>query len=218
VVKRKLSRRGRRKKIVRQHLHSRDLRVLVDLAAEDQGVLVALVAFLLEQDALLRWRAIEALGRVAADWAARDLDRVRDLVRRQFWSMNDESGGIAWHAPEAIGEILFNVPVLAAEFVSNLASFSDMYPFQPGVHWALSRLAESRPELLQDEVPRLIRSLASDDVVVRGHAARALALLGSTAALAAIRDDPARLLSYDMKRGELQETTVRELAACGPSR
>lgn len=218
MVSRTLSRRGRRRKIVRLHLESRDLKPLVKLAAEDQGLLSALVAFLLEREDLLRWRAIEALGKVAADWAERDLDRVRDLVRRQFWSMNDESGGIAWHAPEAIGEILFNVPALAADFLANLASFGEMYPFQPGVHWALSRLAESRPELLKDEVPQLIRSLRSEDVRVRGHAARALALLGAREPLDDLRDDPGRLFFYDMGRGELRETTVGELAVCGSSR
>jgi len=69
------------------------------------------MSLLFDRDKVICFRASEALGKVAAMEADKDLEPVRDLLRRLFWMMNDESGNTCWYAPEAIGEILYNVPI-----------------------------------------------------------------------------------------------------------
>ena len=43
--------------------------------------------------------------------------------RRLIWSLNDESGGIGWGAPEAMGEILARSEKLSCEFYCILLAY-----------------------------------------------------------------------------------------------
>lgn len=174
---RRMSRRKRRRLQVVKLLQKRDLMGLMKLAAKEATMPSTLVACLSELDDVVRWRAIEALGWVAAGLAQKDLAAARDLVRRLFWSMTEECGGTAWHAPEAIGEILAQVPELAPDFTSVLASHADIDPFQEGVLWSLRRLAPIRPDLVQEEAEVLQKAADSPLSAKQGHAAAALELL-----------------------------------------
>lgn len=208
------SRRQQRRRAVRQLLERRDLSGLQALAARQPRIAGNLVGLLNEPEDLLRWRAIEALGLLAAAKATEDPDSVRDLVRRQLWSMNDESGNVAWHAAEAVGEILARVPALAAEYTTMLAAHADVPLFRAGVLWALSRIAGVRPDLVQDQVPLLLQSLADPQPEARGHAAVALGHLAAAAAqpLSDLLADDATVDLYDFDRGEMVQTTVGALA------
>jgi len=202
-----------------QLLKDRDLRGLMKLAAKGTSLPSTLVACLSELDDVVRWRAIEALGWVAADMAQQDLEAVRDLVRRLFWSMTEECGGTAWHAPEAIGEILARVPELAPDFASVLASHADIDPFQSGVLWSLRRLTPIRPDLVREEAEVLYRAAESPLPDKRGHAAVALGLLESAEARDALQRlsrDPVEVLQYDRQIGAMRKTTVRRLARTAP--
>ncbi len=209
------SRRSQRKPLMRGHLERRELDALCAWAGREQAnVISTLVAFLFELDDLVRWRAVEALAVLAADQAQEDLERVRDMVRRQFWSMMKESDNIAWHGPEAIGEILHRVPELAPEYTSQLAAY-DEFPFSPGIAWALARLAPTQPQLVREEREVLLRGLAHEDPLVRGNAALALGRLGEADAaggIEALVDDVAPVIRYDFEGGELVNTTVGALA------
>ena len=70
---------------------------------------------LLDPDELIRWRTVEALGKVAVMLGERDLETVRELVRKLLWLMNDESGGLCRLSPELIGEILVQSGHITAE-------------------------------------------------------------------------------------------------------
>lgn len=211
------SRRRQRKAELKRRLLARDLPALREQAVRDSSLVSTLVSFLLEPDDLLRWRAIEGLAEVAAVIAADDLDRVRDLVRRQFWSMNDESGGVAWHAPETVGAILTRVPQLAGQFARPLASMAHVSPYEPGALWSAARLAAVSPALLDDMEQDLAPYLGHDNPMVRGHAAAALRRLDPAPEIAARIDamtgDDAAVTTYDFDSGELRTVTVGELAA-----
>jgi methylated-DNA-[protein]-cysteine S-methyltransferase len=201
--------------VVRGQLQRRDLEQLRSLAAQDSGVYGTVVALLLDPDVLIRWRAVEALGLLAADAELAEPGKALDLVRRQFWSMTDESGNIPWHAPEAIGEILYRVPELAHQFLFNLAAYGEIYPFFAGVFWALSRLAEHHRALVLQETDRLLRALEHEEPAVRGHAAAALGVINAgeaTEALRSLTDDAAELDRYDFESGELKRITVGAVA------
>jgi hypothetical protein len=195
------SRRQRRRQALEERLRPRDLDGLRQLAAEDPNVLSGLVGLLNERDDLLRWRAIEALGLLCAERVGQGEDgmaTVRDLVRRQLWSMNDESGNVAWHAAEALGEILHRVPPLADEFAHILLQHLEMPIFRAGVLWAVGRLASARPELFRERASELSPYLEDPDPLVRAHAAWALAQLGVDGA------PPSGVLFYDFESGELR--------------
>lgn len=214
---RRLSRRQRHKQEVGRRLQEHDLSGLRVLARKTRLTLPTLVSYLLETNDLLRWRAIHALGLVAADMArsSEGLARVRDLVRRQLWSMNDESGGVGWHSPEAVGEILVNVPPLAEEFATILASYADISPYEEGVFRALHHLAGQMPRLVADQVPRLSLALESQDSAISGHAMATLALLGhrscSARADRALDALATPVVLYDRQQGELYSTPLGQL-------
>lgn len=134
--------------------------------------------------------------------------------------MNDESGAICWHAPEAIAEILIGAPSLATEFGTILMSYLDEEPFEAGVRWAVSRLAEENPpEKLSDELQLIAhavrKSLSSEDPRIRGNAIMALKSLKdkpSQETLEKLIGDTATIGIYDASSGELQTLQIGELA------
>jgi hypothetical protein len=169
-------------------------------------VINPLFSFLLHKEERTRWRAITAMGAVVVHLAARDMESARIIMRRLMWSLNDESGGIGWGAPEAMGEIIASHGGLAQEYVRVLISyirqdgnFLEYEPLQRGALWAVGRIAESRADLVQDALPHLLPYLASIDASVRGLAAWAVGLLGAEGArppLEALVEDKAEISLY----------------------
>jgi hypothetical protein len=196
--------RAERRKLCADLLQAWDLPGLDAAAGGEPRLVAVLVGFLSELDDRLRWRAVHALGRLAGQRAAVELEAVRDLVRRQLWSMNDESGNVAWHAPEAIAEILFRVPALRPTFVGNLLAHLEEDLFRTGVLWGAARLAAECPELIAADAEALRRALGEQDPARRGLAALALRGCGLVAPL----DHPAELQLFDEATGELRTVTV----------
>jgi hypothetical protein len=152
-------------------------------------VINPLFSYLLSTDEHIRWRTITAMGVVVARLAQNNMESARVIMRRFMWMLNDESGGIGWGVPEAMGEIIASHKGLAEEYVRILISyvnedgnFLEYEPLQRGAVWAIGRVAQARPELVQDAVPHLISSLRSSDAFIRGLAAWALGLLRARAA------------------------------------
>jgi hypothetical protein len=95
-----------------------------------------------------------------------------------MWNLNDESGGIGWGSPEAMGEIMARHDGLAKEYACILVSyineagnFLEHEMLQRGVLWGLGRLAHARPELVRDAAAYLPLFMRSKDAVHRGLAA-----------------------------------------------
>jgi len=135
------------------------------------------------------------MGTVVANLADEDIESARVILRRLMWSLNDESGGIGWGAPEAVGEILACHEGLAREYANILTSyikedgnFLEHEPLQRGAMWGVARLAQVRPHLVQDAKRYLIKRLDSSDVTVRGLAALTLSLLGDEEARLRLED------------------------------
>ncbi len=148
-------------------------------------VINPLFSLLCSTEPQIRWRAITATGAVVANHARQDMESARVLMRRIIWNLNDESGGIGWGLPEAMGEIMARHEGLALEYAHILASyirengcFLEHPPLQRGVLWGLGRLAQSRPELLNDVPFHLRPFLTSGDATLRALAAWLFGLLG----------------------------------------
>lgn len=161
--------------------------MLADLAVLPRSqVLKVLFSLLCHHDPLLHWRAVSLLGLLVAQLVAEELEAARVVIRRLMWSLNDESGGIGWGAPEALAECLVHHPDLAREYTHILVSFMredgfylEYPPLQRGLMWGLGRLAPFHSDLLRArDAGRYLRPyLASVDPEVRGLAARAAGLL-----------------------------------------
>lgn len=136
----------------------------------------------------IKWPAVTAMGIVVAQMARKDPEAARQIIRRLLWSLNDESGSIGWGAPESLGEILARSDFLAEEYAPILVSYMrpdgsylEYEMLQRGLMWALARLAEVKPKLLQFHraTQYLQPYLKSSDAEVRGLAVRALGFLGN---------------------------------------
>lgn len=179
-----------------------------------------LLSYLYEMNPTVRWHAIAALGRVVSQAAALDMESARVIMRRLMWNLNDESGGIGWGSPEAMGEIMAANESLAKEFASVLRSyirkdenFLEHPDLQKGVLWGLGRLAGRFPGCLPDTEADVIPFLFSDDPVHRGYAVWALGNLNSSAAVAQLTqltEDQAQIQLFDGSK--LQVVRVGQLA------
>lgn len=195
-----------------------------------------LFSLLLDKSEAVRWRAVSAFGRTVARMAdgqepGEGLEAARVVLRQCLWRLNEESGGVGWGVPEALGETLFQHRRLATEFHRVLASYVreeqhgegnslDHVPLRRGVYWALGRLAQAHPDLLANEVSTLLAGLAEDDGACRGLAAWALGILGSkggagvgqaVAALAALESDATEIVLFH--DGGLRHATAGVLAS-----
>ena len=179
-----------------------------------------LFAFLCSLDELLKWRAVTAMGRVVTRLADEDMESARVIMRRCMWHLNDESGGIGWGCPEAMGEIMAGNENLAAEFWCILISyirpdgnFLEHEILQRGVLWGVGRLARARPLLLKDSVDYLIPFLQSQDPYLRGLAAWGSKTLRNQkidAILRRLTADSATLSIF--QGGHLRQCSVGQLA------
>jgi hypothetical protein len=201
-------------------LSKADVKVLLerrDFAALDRWAQSArnpqriLMSLVFERDELSRWRAIEAYARVTA--MLDDPEKVRATIRRILWLMNDESGGLAWHGPEMIAEILVRVPGLIPEFADLLPWFLREEPFERGAHYALYRLAAVDREVFRSSANELQSSLEHPDPATRAYAALALETMGVDVHGKATvgQGDQGSFKVYDFDSGQLRETTVARI-------
>ena len=168
----------------------------------------------------MKWRAVGAIGKVVKNMAEEDMETARVIMRRMIWNLNDESGGIGWGMPEAMGEVMAQHQGLAGEYAMILKSyiredgnFLEHEPLQRGVLWGLGRLAQKRPELLEDAIPHIHPFLSSEAPPLRGLAAWIMGLLGSSqdnGSLAELETDDTEITLY--LNGTERNFRISELA------
>jgi hypothetical protein len=179
-----------------------------------------LFSFLCSLDELLKWRAVTAMGEVVDRLADTAMESARVIMRRYMWQLNDESGGIGWGCPEAMGEIMARNENLADEFWCILISyiwpdgnFIEHEVLQRGVLWGVGRLAHARPQLLKNSVDYLHPYMQTDDPYLRGLAAWAAGPMqnkNTSAILNQMKDDSAKLSIY--LDGQIKKHSVSEIA------
>ncbi|MFO7556444.1 MAG: hypothetical protein R6W88_14685 [Desulfobacterales bacterium] len=180
-----------------------------------------LFSFFYNSDEMINWRAVTAMGAVVARLAHESLESARIVMRRLMWNLNDESGGIGWGSPEAMGEIMARQDRLAEEYAGILVSyinekgnFLEHGMLQRGVLWGLGRLAHTRPELVQDAAVHLLSFMRSEDAVHRGLAAWVAGAIPSKITQPLLKhlitDETIIKIFINMK---MMESTVGQLAA-----
>ncbi|AGW12893.1 DVU0298 family protein [Megalodesulfovibrio gigas] len=220
-----------------ERLHAR-----LDASAAPEGerlapaaVLGSLFSFLL-LDGVVRWRAATAVGMAvavlcgtprkgeASGGVSGKVEAGRDILRRLMWNLNEESGNVAWGAPEAMAECLAQHPWLAEEYHNILISYIDntihhglwldLPLLRRGAVWGVSRLCCARPDLMARAGRPLMAALQDcEDPEIPGLAAWGLGCLRwqeARPALTALASSPVPVTWYH--DGEIVQTTVGTLA------
>ncbi|MGQ9497695.1 MAG: DVU0298 family protein [Desulfotomaculales bacterium] len=164
-------------------------------------------------DEFVGWRAVEGFGRAVAMLADSDTETCREMFRRLFWALNDESGTSGRRVAPAVGEAVARRPDVFGEYALIIWPALEEPFLQASVAWALGRIGQVDPELVRKAVPDLVSLLDSPDHEVRGHAAWALGEIGVREAgekIAALAGDAGEMKIF--LAGELRRVTVGALA------
>ncbi len=210
-----------------QHLD----RLLVDLERfPAKAVVNVLFSAICQLDELVRWHAVSAMGVMVAHLARQEMEEARIIMRRLLWSLNDESGGIGWGAPESMAEIMHHHAGLAGEYIHMLISYTrpdgpeleqdgnylEHESLQRGLLWGLDRLCDRRLDLLLEKglANDIFPYLNSGDHVVRGLAVKICSRIGvdpPRKRLLELMTDESTFSFYH--EGEFLELRVGQLAA-----
>jgi hypothetical protein len=175
-----------------------------------------LFSFLYDGDPQIKWNAVTAIGIVTAQLADDDMEAARNIIRRLMWNLNDESGGIGWGSPEAMGEILARHKGLAKEYASILISyaredgnFQEQDMLLAGVLWGIGRLAQAEPALVKGSIHYIEQYLDFPTATLRGLAAWIMGWIETESAdskLEKLQQDEAEFQFY-----EDQKLTLRRV-------
>ncbi len=199
--------RSERKKIIAL-LNERDYVGVASLNGEGVPVFRILLGLSYDMTELLCWRAVEAVGHLAAAVAVSEPGRVRNMVRRLVWTLSDECGGMAWTAPEMLAEMAVRNPVLCGD-IPLIVVHLDEPPFRFGAVWSAGRLAETHRDDALTAQDDLVAALEHQDAQVRAAAVWALGRLrarGVDGALARMTGDEAPAKLY--YAGDFHPNTV----------
>ena len=126
-------------------------------------VVNVLLSLLVTTDEDLKNSVVKAFGEVVSKLAEENIESARIVMRRLMLSVTDESGGIGWNTPEAMGEIMARSEKLAIEYHNILISYTegggnelDFEGLQKSVIAGLQRLEKVQPDLVK-EVKHLLR-------------------------------------------------------------
>jgi HEAT repeat protein/rubredoxin len=159
---------------------------LVRMAKGQEGKTAnGLIGLLTDPKEIVKWRAVKALGQVTVQMFSENPEGVRRVIRQLIWNLNDESGGIGWGMPEALGEILAVIPALREEYTGLLAAYIvekecllENEQLQKGVIWGLGRVKLLNQALKDKIIPFLWQALKNSDPSMRGTTIWSLGELG----------------------------------------
>jgi len=206
------------KKHLRELLDQGDLEQIAELSVGKKRALGILISLTFDPHEQLAWRAVEAMGLAADRVAQVDPEFVRGHLRKLYWLLSEESGGVCWRAPEAMAEIVRRRPNLCADYVPIVVSLivsmaeEDLDHFRAGALWAIGRLGPLTADHLQSVLPAVTAALDHRDPQVRGMAVWCLGQVGQEELLAGRPDlsaDEGPVDLYEQRR--LNRTRVSDL-------
>ncbi|MCK5139755.1 MAG: hypothetical protein KAQ85_07940, partial [Thermodesulfovibrionia bacterium] len=162
------------KKEVSKLLKEKKYDELIKISSSHSKILTTLISLSYDKKNPVSWRAMESTGLITGKLSKSKPELVRNLAGRLLWMLRDESGGIGWSAPEILGEIVRNCPVLCADIAPLIVSFHKEKMLTPGVLWAIGRMGKSNTEMVDYAVPIVLNYLHNTDNKIRGYAAQAL--------------------------------------------
>jgi hypothetical protein len=201
------------KKQVRELAYAGDIDALVDYCFDDRRTLRFLQRLLYDPDEADRYHTAWVIGQVCERLASREPGQVADLLHRLFEACSD-SAATNWGMIETIGSVLAARPDIYGAFTRHLLNFMGEETTRHHVIWALSEIAETRPDLIR-KTPfySTFHLLDHGDPVVRGLMARLMGRIKATEAVSQVmvlQDDEHQITIYE--KGQPIQTTVAQLA------
>ena len=185
---------------VRELLEEREYDHLVDLCVIDRHAWQEIRFRLYEIDERTRWSAIEATAKLMQRWwQLKQQERVKDFIRNLFWSMTDESGGVGWSSPQAIAEIIVNIPETFDPYGSMMIAYSiEEQPLMKGGLWGIGRMGKLIAEAVDFFQEKILAVFQSEDTETLGLAAWAMGEVGFEPSLSYLenlqeRNEPVRI-------------------------
>ena len=192
---------------------------IANLAQGKKRVLNALVSLTFDPDELTVRRAIQAMGLAADRIAQRDPAAVQNHLQQLRWLINDESGAVCWHAPEAMAEIIRRRPNDFADYIPIVVTLlkvmadEDLESFRPGILWAIGRLGSIAHAEIDAVLPRITSALDDPLPRVRGLAVWCLEQTGRGQQIAGRDDLLADEATFEFFEDEqLKRVSVGQLA------
>lgn len=166
-------------------LMGKDYNQLIDLCSQDRQVWKILRASLYETDEQIYWPATEAIAMLMRRWWQEGQEeRVREYIRGLFWSLNDESGGIGWNAPQTIAEIIVKIPDLIDPYGSMMIdrTMEETLLVENGL-WAVGRMGRDIEPAVRFFQDNIFKVFEIEDSRILGTAAWAMGEVGFAPAL-----------------------------------
>ena len=170
------------------------LEEVAELSTVKKRVLGSLVALTFDSDPQVVWRAIEAMGMAVERLAPSHKGYVKEHMRRLYWLITEESGGVFWRAPECMAECAARLPGLFESHVTiafhllETLEEEDLEHFRPGAIWAIRRLFHVAGADFPAVLPLVVDALSRPDPQARGMAVWCLGEAGERRVLEARPD------------------------------
>ncbi len=181
-------------------LKNKDYDRLIYLCQTDRNAWKALQRNLYSTDEDLIWPAVEVSAMMMKRWwDSGEEEKVREYIRGLFWSLNDESGGIGWNAPQTIAEIIVLVPELIDPYGSMMIDRTmEESLLVPSGLWAIGRMGGQIKPAVSFFEKSVLSNLKSRDPQTLGLAAWAMGEVGFEPALPMLktfrgREEPVRI-------------------------
>ncbi len=201
-----------KKNMVAEARENCDIDLLVSYCFDDKKTLRLMQRLLYDVDEGRRWETAWIIGQVCSRVSEKEPGQVSELVHRLFEACSD-SAAAPWGMIETLGEILSGRPDIFGAFCRHLLNYMGDESTQIQVIWALSKLAEKRPDLIRDTpFLTLFHFLTHPKAELRGHVAQLLGRIRAKEAsmqLMALSGDNEKLIIWNA--GEAEEHTVSEL-------
>ncbi len=126
-------------------LRNEDYDSLEKMLTEKPQLVRRLIGYLYDPDESLRTSAARSFG-IAAKILP--MDKLKDLIRRMMWMLNDESGSSCWHVPYALGEIGYTNYEAIKDFLGCLEHYTKDpdHTLSKGVKDAFARIEEGEKQ------------------------------------------------------------------------
>ncbi|MBU1137531.1 MAG: HEAT repeat domain-containing protein [Proteobacteria bacterium] len=200
------------KKIVTEAREKGDIDTLVALCFDNKKTLRFMQRLLYDVDEAHRWETAWIIGQVCSRVASKAPGQVSELMHRLFEACSD-SAATPWGMVETLGEIIAGRPDIFGAFTRHLLNYMGDASTQVQVVWALSKIAEKRPDLIRETTFfNLFHFLKHPDPAMRGLVVQLLGRIRATEVtmqLMELSDDDATLKIWE--EGTSQEYKVSDL-------
>ncbi len=200
------------KKMVLEARNNVDIDTLVSYCFDDRKTLRLVQRLLYDVDEGRRWETAWIIGQVCAKVADKEPGQVSELIHRLFEACSD-SAAAPWGMVETLSEVIAARSDIFGAFNRHLHNYIGDDSTQVQVVWGLSKIAETRPDLIRDTpFYDLFHFLTHPNPEMRGLVAQLLGRIRANEAsmqLMALSDDDAKLVIWN--KGKAEEHTVSEL-------